>query len=650
MGYSRRDRRKLERYFVIAAAVAATLSGSTSAPAADKTFTGAGTPANSWNVPANWSPVGQPGPSDRVFLDTASLTSGAYVPSILTLDYSPTVLSLNLNNNPNGTAFSPGPVRLEASASGTTAQVLTLTGDTSSTPVPILGVGDTSATASAATASSSAGYLQLQGPATSYSSGASTASTPGGSLTLNLSSSGSFSVVAPAPNSTPLASLPVVPIALPGSSLTIMSTLQNLGGNFTIIKTGAGNLFLGGINTFGGGAGQSVTVSGGKLGIVNDNALGALSNGLVLDGGTLVLGDNTTFNRAISITNNGGTLETNRNVTAIFEGVGPSGTVVNGITAGSTAATFIKSGVGTLDIVTPVSYSGAVLLAQNGGTLAVTASGFNSAATTGSIANAASITISPGATLLDDNFSSVAGFIGFRNNNNTTPAGPTPVNTDRIGNSIPLILNGGTFTYNAGTFQNNATPTPMITETLGTVTLNQGLSTITSTRNGQGAEIAITTLNRGGIGTAVNFTGTTLGATGDTSRIFINALQNGGTSVALPTAAATGSGQMLGGWAVANADGPALYVPPVTAANPLSDVGGVGQAGNTGPTGDNYAAYTTTFAPGNLTSISATTAIGSSETGAMRIAGAFNLTFTTNTNSLNIDSGGFYFDNTNMHE
>jgi hypothetical protein len=93
---------------------------------------------------------------------------------------------------------------------------------------------------------------------------------------------------------------------------------------------------------------------------------------------------------------------------------------------------------------------------------------------------------------------------------------------DRLADSIPVTLNGGTLALRAG----NTSPA---TETVGPVTAATGLSTVELVQQGASEHLTLASLQRGR-GAAVHFKGIDLNATPDGPRIFISnppALTNG---------------------------------------------------------------------------------------------------------------------------
>ncbi|MGK6309965.1 autotransporter-associated beta strand repeat-containing protein, partial [Variovorax sp. DT-64] len=119
-------------------------------------------------------------------------------------------------------------------------------------------------------------------------------------------------------------------------------------GDGSLIKIGPGTLTLSGTNTYRGGT----AIAEGTLSIAQDRNLGRASTPLVLDGGTLRTTGAFATARRVNLDSDGGTLQTDADLTA-------SGTVsgVGGLT---------KTGAGTLTLTGENSYSGGTDLKQGG--------------------------------------------------------------------------------------------------------------------------------------------------------------------------------------------------------------------------------------------------------------------------------------------
>ena len=266
-----------------------------------------------------------------------------------------------------------------------------------------------------------------------------------------------------------------------GFGSTIASTVFGSNG---LNKGGGGTLFLVGNNSAANGLTGFLNVSAGKLAVINDTNLGAVTtlggsvftvNSLNLNGGVLQL-DATTgnagagflqVNRAISIGSNGGTIDV-----PLTSGAG-----LETLNAFSGTGTLTKTGLGQFFLLNSNNFSSPIVTALNGGSFDVRSSG--------ALTGAASITINPGSNLNVDNNAGIANSLGIL---------ASVANTDRIGNNTPINLNGGSLIYNARNLAGG------IREVFGSasspVTLNQGQSTITSNANGAGGEIEIGNLAR----------------------------------------------------------------------------------------------------------------------------------------------------------
>ena len=122
----------------------------------------------------------------------------------------------------------------------------------------------------------------------------------------------------------------------------------------------SGTTTLSGANTFSGG----VTLTGGTLKVSSDSNLGAASNSLVFDGGTLESADTFTTNRAVTLNTAAGNFNVDSGKTLTVGGVIDDG-------AGSYAVN--KSGAGTLVLTKVNTYDGGTTV--TGGTLNVNSDG-----------------------------------------------------------------------------------------------------------------------------------------------------------------------------------------------------------------------------------------------------------------------------------
>ena len=214
-----------------------------------------------------------------------------------------------------------------------------------------------------------------------------------------------------------------------------------ISGGGIVEKTGAGTLTLAPSagNTYSGGT----TITQGTLSVAADNALGASSGALTLNGGTLQLGS--TFNlaagRAVSVTGNNGTIDTQ----------GFNSTIAQGITG---AGTLTKLGSGTLTLNGVNSYTGGTQVSagtvivgdgssasaalSGGGAVAVasgaTLGGYGSV--TGNVANNGTIAAANAVTSL------ASGATGnFQINGNLTNAGVVQLGGTGVGNTLTVAGN-----------------------------------------------------------------------------------------------------------------------------------------------------------------------------------------------------------------
>jgi fibronectin-binding autotransporter adhesin len=145
-----------------------------------------------------------------------------------------------------------------------------------------------------------------------------------------------------------------------GFNATWASALTSGGGALT--KLGLGTLFLTANNTYGGGT----TIVNGTLNINGDNALGALTSVVNLNGGTLqfALGGGIALNASRNIILGGGAFDTNGSTDTI-----------NGVISGTspTNSNLIKNGAGTLIVTNANTYAGTTFV--NVGTLSVSSTG-----------------------------------------------------------------------------------------------------------------------------------------------------------------------------------------------------------------------------------------------------------------------------------
>ena len=195
-------------------------------------------------------------------------------------------------------------------------------------------------------------------------------------------------------------------------------------------------------------------------------------------------------------------------------------------------------------------------------------------------------------------------------------------NNNRIGDTIPIFLRGGTLNIN-GRVDTAAT------ETIGALTLAQGANTLQAATGGTGTagaftsmDLTVASLTRQA-GTTINFLNSTaLGGIGNFPRIYFTAP---------PTVYGDG---VLGPWAISNSSDYAAY----------NTTNGVGTVGNGG-----YAGYSATFGSGLVTDVGTmatapftTTLNGTTTTSMLRVSGNFtdNIAFGSSTDKLVLEQGG----------
>ncbi|MDB6076151.1 MAG: hypothetical protein JWO89_3791, partial [Verrucomicrobiaceae bacterium] len=371
----------------------------------------------------------------------------------------------------------------------------------------------------------------------------------------------------------------------------------NISSSFTgtngFTKSGAGNVVFSSpqyvTGTFAVNDGR-VTLNGGAdntLPVVPTTTVPTLQTLQVNDGILDLNGRNQTV---ANLTNNnaiGGTggRVTSTNGSGTLNVVG-STSVFGGILTGG--VNFARSGNGTTTLTSTNDYTGTTTI--RGGVLEVRDAG--------SITGSSTITALYGGTLgINDSGIDSAG--------------------NRISPGTGIVLQGGTVLLTAD-------PGASTTQTVGTVTLQPGAATVTATVSSFGTPTLVLSNLVRNFGSTINFTGTNLGqvASGNAQ---INVTQIGGSTTPTST--------FLAPWAIANSSDYAAYrVPNSTQA-------GIGAMGST-----NYPAYATTFGTGNIANFSATQSLGTSNTlvGALRLSSAAqtDITFTTGSNVLNIETGG----------
>jgi autotransporter-associated beta strand protein len=400
-----------------------------------------------------------------------------------------------------------------------------------------------------------------------------------------------------------------------------------------------------------------ITIAGGaNVEVLNNQNLGDAANGITLtDGSTLTLISNGTnlsgsvfgmlgnpimsARRVITVGVGGGTID----VSAI--GANQSGYALTGDFSSNLAANplklaegaptstkLTKTGVGILYLTNASDFAGIIEIAPNGGALDLR--------NNGALTNAAGIIVNTG------------GQLEIRTDSALGQARQVPqVNVgDRIGNSIPITLQGGRLMFDA---KNQAFNVVGNAETVGTVTLGLGQSEIRAERSsGGGADLIVTNLVRQ-IGSTVRFTGeNTLAATGDNTRIVLG--QIGGVAPV--------DNQFIGGWALVNSTDFGVYKTQSVAGG----VGGVVAYGATvaGLTIPGYSALTTTTVPsangwmsGSIGSATADVTLGTPGAaqnfvvGALRLSGGATRQIlfanTTSVDTLYVESGGILSDGNN---
>nr|WP_257140247.1 autotransporter outer membrane beta-barrel domain-containing protein [Burkholderia sp. RF2-non_BP3] len=216
-----------------------------------------------------------------------------------------------------------------------------------------------------------------------------------------------------------------------------------IGGAGAVEKTGAGTLTVApaapGGNTYAGGT----TITQGTLSVAADNALGASSGALTFNGGTLQLGSafDLASSRAVSITSNNGTIDTQ----------GFNTTMTQGITG---AGALTKLGSGTLTLNGANGYAGgtnvdAGTLVVGDGTSASAALGgggpvmIASGATLGGYGSVTGNVTNDGTISVANALASLAsGATGnFQINGNLTNAGVVQLGGSGVGNTLTVAGN-----------------------------------------------------------------------------------------------------------------------------------------------------------------------------------------------------------------
>jgi autotransporter-associated beta strand protein len=404
--------------------------------------------------------------------------------------------------------------------------------------------------------------------------------------------------------------LAVEQINLPGSSyfqvdgattLTVSSVLINNSG--ALAKSGTGTLELTSRNYYG----STTNVQGGLLKLSGGaNTILPLVQILnVAPGATVDLNGNLQYVGAINGTSSNalpGTAGTVTNsgalTTFVTSGAGNNGTFGGQVTG---AIRFVRIGGNTLTLGMAQTYTGPTALIGGTTTLENDATILNS-------------------TAIDLHYAT----LNLSNN--------TGLQTDlanRIGDSIPLTLRGGTITF-AGKALNASS------ETFGALTIAEGANTINVNTGNAGtyfsADVTFASLARSA-GTTVNFAtaNNTLGVIDNNPRVLFDAPLS------------VGSNGILAPWAVVNATHFAAY-------NPAMGVAAVGTIGFddytnflAGGTATNPAA----LAAGNVVNLQATanlvTTLSANTTlSLLRLSGGFtnDIAFTTGNEVINLQAGG----------
>lgn len=216
-----------------------------------------------------------------------------------------------------------------------------------------------------------------------------------------------------------------------------------IGGSGAVEKTGAGTLTVtpssAGGNTYSGGT----TIMQGTLSVAADNALGAASGSLTLNGGTLQLGSafNVASSRAVSITANNGTIDTQ----------GFNSTLTQGITG---AGSLTKLGSGTLTMNGASSHAGGtsvnagIVIVGDGSSASAALGGGGpvtvaSGATLGGYGSVTGNVTNSGTLSVANALSSLAGGAtgNFRINGNLINAGHVQLGGSGIGNTLTVAGN-----------------------------------------------------------------------------------------------------------------------------------------------------------------------------------------------------------------
>ncbi|WP_395736830.1 autotransporter-associated beta strand repeat-containing protein [Prosthecobacter sp.] len=314
------------------------------------------------------------------------------------------------------------------------------------------------------------------------------------------------------------------------TSLTITSAIVGTAG---WIKAGSGTLIF---------SPPSSPIAGRGASTITGNAS--------IEGGTVILngGNNTLAANQNLLVGPGAVLDLNGNsqyVQILFSDLGgvegAGGTITGGSLTGSTlvinqdnngrnwagyltgAMSFLRSGQNTLSMYSNNDYTGLTLLA--GGATTLRDGGQLS-----------------GTTDIQINFATL----------NIDNTGSKEL-TDRVNDAAAISLRGGTLNF-LGRAQSAST------ETVGAVTLVKGANFVSSAVGGTGvnsADFTLTSLSRAVGGGTINFTASTGGQAGSSSRILIPTI-NGVSTDSVGGGLTNG---IIGGWAVINTSDFATYIP-----------------------------------------------------------------------------------------
>ena len=366
-----------------------------------------------------------------------------------------------------------------------------------------------------------------------------------------------------------------------------------------------------------------VTVNGGTVKVFNDPSLGTASSVVTLNGGTLqytatnVSATNNQIGfigsgiagsaRTINVAAGGGTID----VTARgYGGSSVAFTQANTLTGGA-GTTLTKSGLGQLFALAPIDGTGAnpgfkgnLVIAPNSGQLNILGAGY--------VRGFASVTVGQSGIFQADNNTGLGQgreFIYATQVNGTE--------TDKIGDTIPITLNGGGLLFQGRNVALGLTLGGF--ERVGTVTAGLGQDLISVTRTGTGgAELAINNLARTVGGGTVRLVGTGVGLAGDNSR-FVPVQING----AAPT-----TNTFVGPWLTVNGTDFGTFLTQAS----TGTVGGIGNYGAAGFLA--YTAVSTATAP--ATAGWTTGTVGTAAANVVLGAVGAGQTFTTNALRMNL--------------